>query len=129
MERPGLVGYYGNMAMWTGIALPRARNTGADDGKTPEARRIIALMEIYNLPTPTLFAKALKVSQPRLSNVITGGLPLSKELAFKIVERFPSVGLEFLWFGNPGGIKSLELSEKLHDYEQRRGVQLFSRSR
>lgn len=94
-------------------------------GKTPEARRVRAIMSIYNLDSPTAFASAIGVSQPRLSNVTAGGLPLSKELAFAIVRRFPAVGLEFLWFGDPGGIKSLELAERLRAYEAEYRVQLF----
>lgn len=110
------------------MELTQVPRTRRHNGTTPEARRILALMEIYKMPTPTLFGKAVGASQSRISNV-TGGAPIGKELAFAIMERFPAVGLEWLWFGTPDAIRSIELAEKLRDYEQRRGVQLFSRRR
>src|SRR6188768_2833172 len=93
----------------SGRAFVARRGRPSLPARSPEGQRILALMEIYNLDTPTAFAAAIGVSQPRLSNVVAGGLPLGKELAFAIIKRFPAVGLEFLWFGDPGGIKSLEL--------------------
>jgi plasmid maintenance system antidote protein VapI len=94
--------------------------------RSPEGHRISALMEIYNLPTPTEFAKAIGVSQPRLSNVVASGLPLGKEMAIAIVTRFPEVDLDFLLLGDPTGLKSLELAEKLRQYARRERVELFT---
>jgi plasmid maintenance system antidote protein VapI len=84
-------------------------------------------MEIYGLYTPTEFAEEIGVSQPRLSNVTAGVSPLSKEMAWAIHDRFPDVGVEFLWRGYPEGVRSLELAEKLRQYELRRKVRLFSK--
>ena len=102
------------------------RRDNYETGPTPEARRVIALMEIYGLTSPTAFAKAVGVNSSRLHNVITGGMPSGKHLAIKIRHRFP-VGLEWLFFGTRGDVHSLELEQKLHDYERRHGVELFTR--
>lgn len=92
--------------------------------KTAEASRLEALMEIYGM-TQTAFAQAVGVSQPRVANVI-GGTPLGKDLAFKIARRFPNIGLNWLWWGDPRAIYSTELENKLREIERRRGIQLFS---
>lgn len=93
-------------------------------GKTPEALRIEALMEIYGLPTQAAFAHAIGISAQRLNNVLTGS-PLGKDMAFRILDRFPAAGLEWLWRGDPDAVRSAELQRKLREYERRRGVKLF----
>jgi hypothetical protein len=83
-------------------------------------------MEIYEFQIARAFAKEIRVAQPRLSNVIAGGQPLPKELAFAIVARFPEVSLDFLWRGKSTGLTSLELLKKLRHYERRKRVKLFT---
>src|SRR4051794_3997420 len=62
----GLAAAMGKLPLTTEAEMKQERRK-----RTPEGRRIEALMEVYGLPTPTLFARAIDVSQPRLSNVIT----------------------------------------------------------
>lgn len=69
----------------------------------PHAQRLRALREVLGFENAAAFAAYLGISAPRLSNV-ENGLPLSKEIAFRIVERVPGITTDWLWFGNVGGL-------------------------
>lgn len=75
------------------------------------ASRITILWKAAGYPSSAAFARALGVSPPRVSNV-EGGLPLSKDLAFKIVRTIPGMTTDWLWYGIADGLP-LQLAQKL----------------
>lgn len=61
--------------------------------------------------TATAWAAFLGVSDQRWNNLETG-LPLSKDMAFKLVQRVPGLTTDWLWFGNAGGLP-VDLARRL----------------
>jgi hypothetical protein len=51
----------------------------------------------------TAFAARLDIEVRRWNNFERGS-PLSKEVAFLIVKKFPDITLDWLWLGNPNGL-------------------------
>jgi hypothetical protein len=57
------------------------------------------------------FATFLGVEYNRLNNVLNGS-PLSKPLAFRMVQRIPGLTTDWLWFGEASGLP-MELVKSL----------------
>lgn len=76
-------------------------------------QRVTALWIAEGHPTSDSFARTLGVSPQRVNNV-ENGLPLGKDLAFKIVQRTPGVTLDWLFFGIEDGL-TLDLRRRLQN--------------
>lgn len=73
------------------------------------------------------FARALRITQPRLNNAIMG-YPLSWQLVRQIIRRYPGVSTDFLFLGKAGGHLDREIERQLYEYEDRTRVEVFTRS-
>ena len=82
--------------------------TGKDD---PVAQRAIRLREAMGYDSPSTFAALLGYSAQRWGNV-ENGLPLSRDVAFKLVQTVPGLTLDWLYFGKPDGLP-MELARRL----------------
>jgi hypothetical protein len=93
----------------------------------PSARRLRALIEVLGFEgrgAQTRFAKEIGVDRRRLNNVLVGH-PLSRQLAGKIIRRYPGVSADFLFLGESGGHLDRKLEKQLLDYQQRTGISVF----
>jgi len=103
----------------------RVRGAGPTE---PSARRLRALMEVLGFEgrgAQTAFAKELGVARSRMNNVLIDQ-PLSRQLAEKIIRRYPGVSSDFLLLGRAGGILDRKLEQKLLDYQKRTGIAVFN---
>jgi hypothetical protein len=75
------------------------------------ATRLITLRRIYAGDNQTIFAKKIDIDVKRWNN-FERGLPLSKEVAFRLVERIPGLTLDWLWLGIESGLP-LQLQREL----------------
>ena len=89
-----------------------AKKTGPN---SPVAQRIKRLRKAYSINTTTALAKMLDVSLQRISNVENGS-PLSRDLAFKIVQRFQGITTDWLWHGSTAGL-SVQVATLLGEFE------------
>lgn len=80
-------------------------------GDTVLAERMKQLRISLGFSVEAAFAAYLGVSPQRWGNV-EDGLPLGKDLAFRIVQRVPGVTLDWLWLGKTDGL-SFEMVRKL----------------
>ncbi len=67
------------------------------------ADRMRHLWRALEFPTSAAFAAAIGVTPTRWNNVENSG-SLSKEIAFKIVQKFPGVTTDYLWLGRMDGM-------------------------
>lgn len=81
----------------------------------PHAQRIRLLWDVLGYPTQAVYAEKLGISAQRLNNLLQGA-PLSKDVAFKLVNLVPGLTLDWLWFGKTNGL-SFHLAEKLRARE------------
>jgi hypothetical protein len=72
----------------------------------------------------TRFAKELGVARSRINNVLIDQ-PLSRQLAEKIIRRYPVVSSDFLFLGESGGHLDRRLEQQLLDYEKRTRISVF----
>lgn len=96
----------------------------------PHARRLRALLDVLGYGGrggQEKFAKKIGVRTSRLNNPLRG-YPLSWQLVALIVRRFPRVSTDFLFLGKPGGHLDSSLEQQLIDYEERTGIEVFTRS-
>ena len=96
MIMPGHIGIDGAM-------MPRR-----DD---PVAQRVRRLREAMGYDSPGSFAALLGYSPQRWGNV-ENGVPLSRDVAFKLVQIVPGLTLDWLYFGKPDGLP-MELARRL----------------
>lgn len=66
-------------------------------------RRLKHLREAFGYPTQTAFCAALGVQLNRWNN-IERGEPLSIRVAMTIINRFPGLTLDYLYFGKTDGL-------------------------
>lgn len=86
-------------------------------GGGPVVGRRLRLVENYSgFRTGKAFATDLGILDSRWSNM-KGGLPLTYEVAEKIVRRYPGITLDWLWFGNPGGLP-VQLQRRLAELDR-----------
>lgn len=80
------------------------------------AQRLKRLRAILRYPTANAFAAFLKVSPQRWNN-FENGTPLSREVAFRLVQSVPGLTLDWLYFGKPDGLP-LSLARELGDLDE-----------
>lgn len=85
--------------------------------------RLRLLREIISGANQTEFAEKLGIEFKRWSNY-ERGYPVPRETAFLLMEKFPGLSVEWIWFGWPGNLSAyyrdkIELAEKL-DAERKR---------
>ena len=78
-----------------------SRFPGSDESK--RARRLREAMGFNGLGAQQKFAELLNVERGRWNNIECGA-PLSKEMALRIVRKFPGVTLDWLFLGRTGGL-------------------------
>ena len=83
------------------------------DSNTAVARRLELLRQVFSGESQTAFAARLGIEVKRWNN-FERGKPLSKEIAFLIVKKFPDVTLDWLYLGNEGGLP-IRLQRELED--------------
>jgi hypothetical protein len=91
-------------------ALPK--KSGADAG---QAERLKRLREMLGYSTAIGFARFLHMVPQRWSN-FENGMPLSREIAFRLVRTVPGLTLDWLYFGKPDGLP-LDLARRLGEIE------------
>jgi hypothetical protein len=107
-----------------GKELSYLKGSGPD---APSARRLRALMWVLGFDgrgAQVRFAEEIGVGRSRLNNVLVG-YPLSRQLAQKIMRRYPRVSMEFLLLGKSGGNLDRALRQQLLDYERKTGISVF----
>ena len=77
----------------------------------PLAERLSRLRKSLGYETGVAFAAFLGISAQRWNN-IEGGYPLSKDMAFKLVQSVPGLTLDWLYFGRADGLP-LDLARRL----------------
>ena len=80
------------------------------------ARRLKVLRQVVAGENQTAFAARLGMEMKRWNN-FERGYPLSKEIAFLIVQKVPGVTLDWLWLGNESGLP-LKLQRELAEAER-----------
>lgn len=73
------------------------------DSDEAVSERLKLLRRVVSGESQTAFAARLGVETKRWNNFERGS-PLSKEVAFLIVKKFPNVTLDWLWLGRPDGM-------------------------
>lgn len=80
-----------------------------------QAARLRRLQALLGHETDSGFATWLGISQQRWSNFLNGK-PLSHEIAVALVQRVPGLTLDWLHFGEAGGL-TLELARRLGELD------------
>jgi hypothetical protein len=83
-------------------STPRA-DTMPGNAPAEVAARLRDLWRALEYPTSAAFAAAIGASPTRWNNIENSGA-LSREIAFKIVQKFPGVTTDYLWFGRMDGM-------------------------
>lgn len=78
---------------------------------SPVAQRLRVLRSVITGDNAAAFAVQIGISTQRWHN-FENGYPLSKEIAFKLVEFVPGLTLDWLYLGNRAGL-SLDLARQL----------------
>ena len=78
-----------------------SRFPGSDESK--RARRLREAMGFNGRGAQQAFAELLGIERGRWNNVECGA-PLGKEMALRIVRKFPGVTLDWLFLGRPEGL-------------------------
>jgi hypothetical protein len=76
-----------------------------------QGERLKHLRETLGYPTPKAFSAALGIEFNRWNNIELKG-PLSISVAMKVVNRFPGVTLDYLYFGKTDGL-SVAMARRL----------------
>jgi len=77
----------------------------------PLSDRLKRLRVAMGYESQGAFAALLGLSAPRWNNV-ENGLPMSRDIAFRLVQKCPGLTLDWLYFGKPDGLP-LELARRL----------------
>ena len=85
--------------------LPNLPRAGAIPGSAPAevAARLRHLWRALDYPTSAAFAAAIGASPTRWNNIEISG-SLSREIAFRIVQKFPGLTTDYLWLGRMDGM-------------------------
>lgn len=84
-------------------------------------KRLRLMREILVGGNQQAFADKLGIPMKRWNN-FERGHPISREVAFIIMDKFPEVSVEWLWFGMTGNLRA-DFKKKVEDaeaYEQER---------
>lgn len=96
-------GFLGEI-IWNGASSIPMRNPPQPDSNEAVSERLRLLRLVKSEgASQTAFAATLKIETKRWNN-LERGYPLSKEIAFTIVRRFPDVTTDWLWFGREDGL-------------------------
>lgn len=79
------------------------RPSAAPKKKDPQAQRLTRLREVMGYATDTAWAAYLEIPVQRWSNVVNG-LPVSRDLAFRLVQKVPGLTLDWIYFGKSEGL-------------------------
>lgn len=74
------------------------------------AERLQRLWRALGYATSAAFAAHLEVSPTRWNNIENSGA-LSKDMAFRIVQKVPGITTDYLWFGRLDGLPVQRLRE------------------
>jgi len=80
-----------------------------------QPERLKRLREVLGYETSQAFATFLDISAQRY-NHFENGKPLSREVAFRLVQRVPGLTLDWLYFGKAGGLP-IELARELGELQ------------
>lgn len=83
-----------------------------------QSDRLRRLRKAYSFETSTAFAAFLDISVQRW-NAFENGAPLSREVAFRLVQKFSGLSLDWLYFGKTEALP-LELARRLGELESPR---------
>ena len=83
------------------------------------AERLKLLREAENEGNQAAFAAKLEISPSRWNN-FEKGLPLSKDVAFRLVRKVPGLTLDWLYLAIEDGL-TLALRRRLHAAQRRKG--------
>lgn len=89
----------------------KTKATEAGDIVAGQGDRLKRLRETLGYMTATAFADFLEIGITRY-HPFEKGVPLSRDVAFRIVRRVPGMSLDWLYFGKPEGLP-LELARRL----------------
>lgn len=81
------------------------------DQEDSVAARVKRLRVAMGYESQGAFAALLDLSAPRWNN-IEQGLPMSRDIAFRLVRKVPGLTLDWLYFGKPDGLP-MELARRL----------------
>lgn len=99
--------------MAAGCGSLRAMGSRDPQGKNaPLAQRLRKLRQALGYDNANLFAKEIGVTPQRYNNV-ENGLPLSIDVALRIVNKFPDVTLDYLYRERLGGGMGADLDRRL----------------
>ena len=82
-------------------------------------QRLRRLREAQGYDSQGAFAALLGVSAPRW-NQVENGMPMSRDIAFRLVKAVPGLTLDWLYFGKPDGLP-LELARRLGELSSQPG--------
>ncbi len=80
--------------------------------------RLRLLRETLGYQTATAFAEFLEIGITRY-HPFEKGVPLSRDVAFRLVQKIPGMSLDWLYFGKPDGLP-LELALRLGVFGKRK---------
>jgi hypothetical protein len=92
----------GGKKIWKKADSGSMRNSNPSSNESV-AERLKLLRWVVSGENQTAFAARLGI-EPKRWNNFERAMPLSKEVAFLIVKKFPDVTLDWLWLGNEGGL-------------------------
>lgn len=94
---------------------PKKPRAAATEESIPgQAERLKRLRTAFGFATSTGFAAFLGVSVQRYNN-FENGSPLSRDAAFRLVQKFPGLSLDWLYFGRTEALP-LELARRLGEF-------------
>jgi transcriptional regulator with XRE-family HTH domain len=74
-----------------------------EEEKKAQTMRLRRMREALGYNEQKDFANALGITKSRWGNMETGGLPISKEVAEKIVKKFPILSIDYVLKGDTRG--------------------------
>lgn len=89
--------------IWKRARSVLMRTSSRPDSNEAVADRLRLLRQVVSGESQTAFAARLGIDVKRWNNFERES-PLSKEVAFLIVKKFPDVTLDWLFLGNEGGL-------------------------
>ena len=89
--------------IWKRATSVPMRNPPRPDSNEAVAERLALLRFVTSGESQTAFASRLGIETKRWNNFERGS-PLSKEVAFLIIQKFPNFTLDWLWLGNSRGM-------------------------
>jgi plasmid maintenance system antidote protein VapI len=95
--------------------MANQKKTARDADVAVRLRLLRAVIEGEETGAVTRFARRIGITVPRWSN-FEGGLPLSKDVAIRLVQQIPGLTLDWLYLGRRAGL-SVELDQRLDNFK------------